>query len=187
MIDGLYEYIIDLTLKKDKKSLFCFCKIENLMLKFSEIFEKVKNENLESEFIKIRAEINFLLGVTHIFSNFNLFKKMSFEEIYSTLKEEFWITYDVKELLLETMKPNLMRVFEKRIFLSEIDKAWKLHLQKTEILKETIGWRTYAQLDPLLEYNHESSNLFVAPIWEIRYNSIFEILQSLVVIDKKIQ
>ena len=160
---------------------------ENLMLKFSEIFEKVKNENLESEFTKIRAEINFLFGVTHIFSNFNLFKKMSFEEIYSTLKEEFWITYDVKELLLETMKPNLMRVFEKRIFLSEIDKAWKLHLQKTEILKETIGWRTYAQLDPLLEYNHESSNLFVATIWEIRYNSIFEILQSLVVIDKKIQ
>lgn len=160
---------------------------ENLMLKFSEIFEKVKNENLESEFTKIRAEINFLLGVTHIFSNFNLFKKMSFEEIYSTLKEEFWITYDVKELLLETMKPNLMRVLEKRIFLSEIDKAWKLHLQKTEILKETIGWRTYAQLDPLLEYNHESSNLFVATIWEIRYNSIFEILQSLVVIDKKIQ
>jgi preprotein translocase subunit SecA len=160
---------------------------ENLMLKFSELLEKIKNENLESEFLEIRDEINFLLGVTHIFSNFNLFKKMSFEEIYFTLKEEFWITYDLKELLLETIKPNLMRVFEKRIFLSEIDKGWKLYLQKMEILKETIGWRGYAQLDPLLEYNFESSNLFVATIWEIRYNSIFEILQSLVVLDKKIQ
>ena len=159
---------------------------ENLMLKFSETLEKIKNENLESEFLEIRSEINFLLGVTHLFLNFNVLKKMSFDEIYFILKEEFWITYDLKELLLETVKPNLMRVFEKRIFLSEIDKAWKLYLQKTEILKETIGWRIYAQLDPLLEYNHECSNLFVATIWEIRYNLVFEILQSLVVLDKKI-
>jgi preprotein translocase subunit SecA len=159
---------------------------ENLMFKFAQTLEKIKRKNLKDEFLAIQKEINFLLSVESIFLDFNHLKILTFEEIYNILIEQFWITYDLKEEQLETIKPGLMRIFEKKILLAEVDKNWKLHLQKTDIIKETIGWRTYGQLDPLLEYNNEASKLFVATIYNIKYNSLYEILQSKILFDKKI-
>ena len=78
-----------------------------------------------------------------------------------------------------------MRILEKKVYLSQVDKFWKLHLQKSDIIKETIGWRSYGQFDPLLEYKNEAFNLFVATISEIKYNSIYEILQVNIQFDKK--
>ena len=59
MIDGLYEYIIDLTIKKDKKSLFCFCKIENLMLKF----QNKNNIHMDAYFRIQHFETKQYLGI----------------------------------------------------------------------------------------------------------------------------
>jgi preprotein translocase subunit SecA len=67
---------------------------------------------------------------------------------------------------------------EKTSLLKEIDSAWKTHLQKADILRETIGWRSYGQLDPLREYKNEGFKLFVETIREIKYNSIYAILKS---------
>ena len=44
--------------------------------------------------------------------------------------------------------------------LNQIDLAWKTHLEKIDILRDSIGWRSYGQLDPLTEYKKEAYNLF---------------------------
>jgi preprotein translocase subunit SecA len=158
---------------------------EDLMFQFAKTFEKIKKQNLQIEFLELEKEITFLLSISYLFSDLNNLKRFTFEEIYYALMEEFWITYDLKEEQLETIKPGLMRIFEKKVLLTEIDKSWKLYLQKIDIIKETIGWRTYGQLDPLLEYNNETSKLFVVIIYKIKYNSLYEILQSKIIFDKK--
>ena len=54
----------------------------------------------------------------------------------------------------------------------------KNHLEKMDILRDSIGWRSYGQFDPLLEYKNESFNLFVDTTREIKYNAIYNILKS---------
>jgi preprotein translocase subunit SecA len=65
--------------------------------------------------------------------------------------------------------------------LDQIDSIWKNHLQKADILRETIGWRGYGQLDPLREYKNEAFNLFLETICEIKYNSVYEILKMQII------
>ena len=50
-------------------------------------------------------------------------------------------------------------------------------LKEIRCLKETIGWRSYGQLDPLIEYKNEASNLYLETISEIKYNSVYNFLK----------
>ena len=70
-----------------------------------------------------------------------------------------------------------LSISNRQIILKQIDLFWKLHLQKSDSLKETIGWRTYGQLDPLIEYKNEASNLYLETISEIKYNSVYNFLK----------
>ena len=89
----------------------------------------------------------------------------------------FWEVYDSIEQNLELIGPGFARFIEKQIILKQIDLFWKFHLQKSDSLKETIGWRTYGQLDPLIEYKNEASNLYLETISEIKYNSVYNFLK----------
>lgn len=55
---------------------------------------------------------------------------------------------------------GLLRQVEKRIFLMTIDKYWKDHLYNLDKLRQGIGFRAYAQKDPLMEYKREAFQLF---------------------------
>jgi len=53
-----------------------------------------------------------------------------------------------------------MRSVEKQILLQTIDAKWREHLLKLEHLRSVVGFRGYAQRDPLNEYKTESFQLF---------------------------
>ena len=53
-----------------------------------------------------------------------------------------------------------MRNIEKQILLQTIDGKWQDHLLKLEHLRSVVGFRGYAQRDPLNEYKTESFQLF---------------------------
>ncbi len=53
-----------------------------------------------------------------------------------------------------------MRSYERWSILQIIDSAWKRHLLVMDHLKEAIGFRGYAQRDPLVEYKKESYEYF---------------------------
>jgi preprotein translocase subunit SecA len=56
--------------------------------------------------------------------------------------------------------PENMRMIEKQILLETIDSKWREHLLTLEHLRSVIGFRSYAQRDPLSEYKSEAFQLF---------------------------
>jgi preprotein translocase subunit SecA len=60
-----------------------------------------------------------------------------------------------------------MREIERRSLLSVVDDLWRDHLHEMDLLREGIGFRAYAQKDPLIEYKKESFLLFQTLIFNI--------------------
>ncbi|MFN3145004.1 MAG: preprotein translocase subunit SecA [Paracoccaceae bacterium] len=56
--------------------------------------------------------------------------------------------------------PETMRNIEKQILLQTIDTKWREHLVTLEHLRSVVGFRGYAQRDPLNEYKSEAFQLF---------------------------
>jgi len=56
--------------------------------------------------------------------------------------------------------PAVMRDIEKQILLQTIDGKWREHLLRLEHLRSVVGFRGYAQRDPLNEYKTEAFALF---------------------------
>ncbi len=56
--------------------------------------------------------------------------------------------------------PEQMRNIEKQVLLNTIDSKWREHLLTLEHLRSVVGFRGYAQRDPLNEYKNESFQLF---------------------------
>ncbi|MFV0411263.1 MAG: preprotein translocase subunit SecA [Paracoccus sp. (in: a-proteobacteria)] len=56
--------------------------------------------------------------------------------------------------------PDNMRQIEKQILLQTIDQKWRDHLLTLDHLRSVVGFRGYAQRDPLSEYKTEAFQLF---------------------------
>ena len=150
---------------------------EELILNYAKSFCSLSEKNKELEFQKLNFEISFFLNSSPIFLNYKQIKSLNYNQIGAKLCLIFWEIYDSIEQNLELIGPGFTRFIEKQIILKQIDLFWKLHLQKSDSLKETIGWRSYGQLDPLIEYKNEASNLYLETISEIKYNSVYNFLK----------
>ncbi|MFV1498318.1 preprotein translocase subunit SecA [Phaeobacter sp. JH20_02] len=60
----------------------------------------------------------------------------------------------------EAFGAETMRNIEKQVLLQTIDAKWREHLLTLEHLRSVVGFRGYAQRDPLNEYKNESFQLF---------------------------
>ncbi|MFN3211309.1 MAG: SEC-C metal-binding domain-containing protein, partial [Roseovarius sp.] len=61
-----------------------------------------------------------------------------------------------------------MRVIEKQVLLQTIDAKWREHLLTLEHLRSVVGFRGYAQRDPLNEYKNEAFALFESMLDSLR-------------------
>ncbi|WP_321344542.1 preprotein translocase subunit SecA [Breoghania sp.] len=64
--------------------------------------------------------------------------------------------------------PDIMRQIEKAILLQTLDQLWREHLATLDHLRSVIGFRGYAQRDPLQEYKTEAFSLFEAMLGQLR-------------------
>ena len=64
--------------------------------------------------------------------------------------------------------PETMRNIEKQLLLQTIDGKWREHLLTLEHLRSVVGFRGYAQRDPLNEYKTESFSLFESMLNALR-------------------
>jgi len=64
--------------------------------------------------------------------------------------------------------PETMRMIEKQMLLQTIDAKWREHLLTLEHLRSVVGFRSYAQRDPLNEYKTEAFQLFEAMLDGLR-------------------
>jgi preprotein translocase subunit SecA len=64
--------------------------------------------------------------------------------------------------------PDAMRNIEKQLLLQTIDGKWREHLLRLEHLRSVVGFRGYAQRDPLSEYKNEGFTLFESMLNSLR-------------------
>ena len=97
---------------------------------------------------------------------------------FLNLQQQIQITYDLKELEMESIEKGLLRELEKAFILQHIDYSWKEHLQKIAFLRDSIRWRAYGQKDPLTEYKKEAFNYFTIMLAQIRHRVVYVVLRS---------
>ena len=94
---------------------------------------------------------------------------LSSEFMTATLQEDINRAYLAREAALQ---PPVMRELERRVILSVLDRKWREHLYEMDYLQEGIGLRAMAQRDPLVEYQREGFDLFVAMMEAIKEESV---------------
>ncbi|HWD70376.1 MAG TPA: preprotein translocase subunit SecA [Solirubrobacteraceae bacterium] len=85
------------------------------------------------------------------------------EDLTIRLQEEALALYEQREQELGTEiaeGETLIRALERFLLLQIIDQRWREHLHDMDYLREGIGLRGLAQIDPLVAYKNEGFNLF---------------------------
>ena len=79
------------------------------------------------------------------------------DDLIDVAGERVRALYEQRE---QEFTPPVMRQIEKIVMLQTLDSLWKDHLLAMDHLKESIGLRGYAQLNPLVEYQKEGFSMF---------------------------
>ncbi|MBS1868992.1 MAG: preprotein translocase subunit SecA [Actinobacteria bacterium] len=97
------------------------------------------------------------------------------EELTERFVEDALRLYDERE---RELGEELMRVLERYLLLNTIDQRWREHLYDMDYLREGIGLRGLAQVDPLVAYKNEGFELFqdlMNTIWSDFARMIFNV------------
>ena len=87
------------------------------------------------------------------------------EEIRERIKSAADAAYGDR---IEKNSAEVMTYVEKQVLLQMLDHLWREHLVTLDHLRQVIGWRGYAQRDPLNEYKQEAFELFDNLITHLR-------------------
>src|SRR4029079_16974146 len=91
------------------------------------------------------------------------------DEVIAALQADAHAAYQRRE---EEVGSEVMRELERRVVLSVLDRKWREHLYEMDYLREGIGLRGYAQRDPLVEYQREGFDMFMAIMDGIKEESV---------------
>nr|WCH56073.1 preprotein-translocase subunit a [Calliblepharis sp.] len=158
------------------------CILEYAESTIDEIIALYNNENKIDNKIILIKKLTQLLNINNSLLIKNMLI-MNTAEIKSFTYEQLRITYDLRESYMEQLRPGLIRQLEKYYLLQQIDKAWQEHLEKMIILRESIGWRSYGQQDPLVEYKNEAFQLFINMVTYIRQTVVYLTMRSRLIIN----
>ncbi len=92
--------------------------------------------------------------------------------------------YDQRE---QEFTPPVMRQIEKIVMLQTLDSLWKDHLLAMDHLKESIGLRGYAQLNPLVEYQKEGFSMFEALMATMQMDVVEKVFSVQTVREQSVQ
>jgi preprotein translocase subunit SecA len=67
---------------------------------------------------------------------------------------------------------EVMREIERRVVLSIVDRRWREHLYEMDALRSGIGLRAVGQRDPLVEYQREAFDSFVAMMATVKEEAV---------------
>jgi preprotein translocase subunit SecA len=95
------------------------------------------------------------------------------EELLDALLKDAERAYATREAELEEIAgEGAMRQLERNVLLNVIDRKWREHLYEMDYLKEGIGLRAMAQRDPLVEYQREGYDMFMAMLDGMKEESV---------------
>ncbi len=84
-------------------------------------------------------------------------KEIDAESMADLIAEDALKVFEAKE---ERFGADAMRALERWVLLRTIDSKWRDHLYEMDYLREGIGLRALAQIDPLIAYKNEGFKMF---------------------------
>ena len=93
------------------------------------------------------------------------------ESIFERLSDASDIRYMQR---LDEFGAEWMRAMEKHQLFGSIDHHWREHLVTLEHLRSVIGFRGYAQRDPLIEFKQEAFELFASLLNSVRDTAVYQ-------------
>ncbi|MCB5230397.1 MAG: preprotein translocase subunit SecA [Candidatus Cloacimonas sp.] len=111
-----------------------------------------ENWDIEKVVHWLRTNYNIITTVDELFT-----ENMKYETLVSTIEGVVMDAYQKRE---EHIGEESLRKVERLSLLQVVDNQWKDHLHEMDLLKEGVGFRAYANKDPLVEYKKESFELF---------------------------
>ena len=143
----------------------------------SEILNEIKNQ---------KVDVNQALFLIENLFGTNLLVNLSIKlnsnndlvELKNYLFQEFWLCYESKIIELEIRQPGIILALERTLILVYIDIAWKEHIQKISLLRDSVGWRGYGQRNPLFEYKDDAYDLFYNQSQITRHLIIYDLIRS---------
>ena len=105
----------------------------------------------------LKEQVNAILAIDPPVADWAKEEGIADEEMLERLTKAANEAYAART---EANSPDLMRYVEKQIVLQVFDHLWREHLMVLDHLRQVIGWRGYAQRDPLNEYKSEALELF---------------------------
>ncbi len=127
--------------------------VSELVLEFCP--EKVYPE--EWDWDGLKAQLVDLTGIDPKLDRFKGGDIANPFELADALSTEALTVYAAKE---EELGPENLRELERQVMLRIIDTRWMEHLLEMDYLKEGIGLRAVAQVDPLVAYKTEAYEMF---------------------------
>ena len=125
--------------------------------------------NLEVLWQQLKALYPISLTPEQIIEEVGDISALSTEYISEVVSADALAQYEVRE---NALTPEITRELERRVVLSVLDRRWRDHLYEMDYLQEGIGLRAMAQRDPLVEYQKEGYDLFMAMMEGIKEESV---------------
>ena len=99
------------------------------------------------------------------------------------VKKDGILETEIRDIILKEVQKNLehkqvevgeqaFKMLQKQILLQVVDHCWSRHLSTLDHLRSVIGFRGYAQRDPLNEYKQEAFILFESLLEKIKRETI---------------
>ena len=92
-------------------------------------------------------------------------ERLKREELAESLVEDAFAAYEKRE---QDVGAETLRQVERRVVLSVLDRVWREHLYEMDHLRDGIGLRAVGQRDPLVEYQREAYEAFVAMMARVK-------------------
>mgnify|MGYP003305157004 CR=1 FL=1 len=134
--------------------------IERMM---DSVIERYIDQYVVSEKKHARIDIDkFFEEFVNKFFNLNTFEESDFENetpesVKEMIKEQFLTNLNEKK---EIVPVEVYQEFLKVILLRSVDKYWMDHIDQMSSLRQSIGLQSYAQINPLREYQNIGFEMF---------------------------
>jgi len=159
---------------------------------YSQRRQILSGASLEEDLMDMAAELMEDLVAEHTAGKMP--EEWDFKELGDATYRQFgfWVSlenldgdldHDVNDILFDLVEkrlaakrdeigPELFRELQQMVMLQVVDNHWKDHLLSMDHLRDGIGLRGYAQVDPLREYKREGYEIFMNLIHRIKADTV---------------
>jgi len=153
-----------------RKELLCNNIPSELITRFGEVFV---DEIIASNRPTLQRWVDYY-SMYPFFSSINkpspdTYSKIEKEALY----KEFWITQDLRKATYNVHQNAFLEIDLYDKILRLIDEFWTAHIERMGNIRETISWKSYGQLDPLVEYNLQAEDSFKVVLEQIKENMLY--------------